>query len=197
MRRGFSILALALALLLAMTGCSMVELNEERDGQTVVAVVGGEEIYKKDFKETLNRTLMQSGIDPESTDSGVAEYVSYISTTTLNALVNQKIMLIKAKEMGLDTLTEEEQATVQASYDDTIATLKESAEATITQQNTDNNVTMSEAEFNTAVDKEIDAAFAAMYFTRESNMAYLELYAIMDKVQDKVTAVSYTHLADD
>ena len=187
MRRGFSILALALALLLAMTGCSMVELNEERDGQTVVAVVGGEEIYKKDFKETLNRTLMQSGIDPESTDSGVAEYVSYISTTTLNALVNQKIMLIKAKEMGLDTLTEEEQATVQASYDDTIATLKESAEATITQQNTDNNVTMSEAEFNTAVDKEIDAAFEAMYFTRESYMDYLELYAIMDKVQDKVT----------
>ena len=168
-------MALALALLLAMTGCSMVELNEERDGQTVVAVVGGEEIYKKDFKETLNRTLMQSGIDPESTDSGVAEYVSYISTTTLNALVNQKIMLIKAKEMGLDTLTEEEQATVQASYDDTIATLKESAEATITQQNTDNNVTMSEAEFNTAVDKEIDAAFEAMYFTRESYMDYLEL----------------------
>ena len=76
---------------------------------------------------------------------------------------------------------------MQASYDDTIATLKESAEATITQQNTDNNVTMSEAEFNTAVEKEIDAAFEAMYFTRESYMDYLELYAIMDKVQDKVT----------
>lgn len=47
MRRGFSILALALALLLAMTGCSMVQVNEERDGRRLSPLLAARKYIRR------------------------------------------------------------------------------------------------------------------------------------------------------
>ena len=187
MKKIYSLLALTMALLMMLTGCSMVQINADRDGQTVVAVVNGKDILKKDYVESFQRTLIQSGMDPNNLNGISDEYVAYYAAAALETMINQEVMLLKAKEMGLDTLTEEEKAEIQKEYDEIMQTMRETAVTMIEADNEQNGKTMSEAELEKAIETSVDNTLASMYYTRESFLENLEMYAILDKVEAEST----------
>jgi len=199
MKKIYSILALTMAMLLMLTGCSMVQINAERDGQTVVAVVNGKDILKKDYEQNFQRTLIQSGMDINNLDAVADEYVTYYAASALETMINQEVMLLKAKEMGLDTLTEEEKAEIQKEYDEIMETMRAMAESLIINDLLTENADMTEEEQKkaiekmseedrlAAIEKGVDSTLSSMFYTRESFLENLQMYAILDKVEAKVT----------
>ena len=199
MKKIYSILALFMAMLLMLTGCSMVQINADRDGQTVVAVVNGKNILKKDYEQNFQRTLIQSGMDISNLSSVADEYVAYYAASALETMINQEVMLLKAEEMGLNTLSEEEKAEIQQEYDEIMETMRAMAETMIINDLLAENADMTEEEQKEAieklseedrlkaVEKGVDSTLSSMYYTRESFLENLQMYAILDKVEDEVT----------
>lgn len=110
--RFWKLLALALALTMALTGCSLIEIDQEMDMAEVVAEVGGVKITKGEVLDVYNYQVEymnymysyygmgeMSASDREELKDDVLEY--YIEAE----LIRQK-----ADEMGLSNLSEEEYA---------------------------------------------------------------------------------------
>lgn len=124
-KRTFRLLALALALMLALTGCSMIEVDKEMDDAEVIIKVNDTELLKKDVMatyETYKANLqyqyqMYSAFGYSLTMPSDDE----IKQNVVDALVMQEVRKQKAAELGLDQLTDEELATVsetaQSNYD--------------------------------------------------------------------------------
>lgn len=184
MKRIVTVLSLALALMLSLSACSMVKLNEERDGKTVVAVVGNTKILKSDYKLMLERTLNNYGLDPRSSSTDTASYVEYYSTNTLDALVNQELMMQKAQEMGILPLTDEDEKDFEESYKATLESLYDAARASIVPEEGAEDV---EEDTEKMVQAMIDEYFASMLFDEPSYKEYTKTFYIMDKVEAECT----------
>lgn len=74
------------------------------------------EMFRKEYKYYL----VNSGIDDDTAEM-VAEMCKTQRSKIINYLVNEQIILRKAKEMGIYDLTEEEQREVDEDFDDKIA----------------------------------------------------------------------------
>lgn len=97
---------LAVILLVAMlSGCSLVTVNPEK---VVVATVGEETITKADFDAYLNAYLSGYGYTIESPE--IAERLPEIKASIIDVLVEEKVLDMKIKELGLDQITEEDKA---------------------------------------------------------------------------------------
>ena len=109
------LLALVLALTLVMSGCSMIEVDKEKDNAQTAAVVGGEVITKGEAQSLYDYyvdyyTYLYSyyGLSSDSLD------LETLKQNALDALVEQKLVAQKAAELGLDQLTDEQKAEVEA-----------------------------------------------------------------------------------
>lgn len=125
---------LALAVLMTLSGCSMIEIDEEREAAQTVAEVGGEKItygevidqyryelaYYASYGETYSYMNANYG-----TNYYVPSDANDLKEHVLDEFVQDRLLKQKAKELGVDSLTDEklaELAQEAAEYTDTLVT---------------------------------------------------------------------------
>lgn len=109
-----TLLASVMALvLLASAGCGLVQVNEERDAQTVVAVVGDTKLLKGDFNKLYASNKANAGITDEIEQSGdYTDEINQFKDQVVDYMVEEEIALQEAARRGI-TLTAEEEQQVQ------------------------------------------------------------------------------------
>ncbi len=130
--RKAALAALLLAAVLFLSGCNLVVKDPAVDAKQVILSVNGEEVTKADFTRYLdnayNRALEQQqqmqqyGYPAQPIDQAL------LLQTTLDNTAKDKLLHQKAHELGLDELTEEEQAALdeqaEADYADILEQVK-------------------------------------------------------------------------
>lgn len=189
MKKLFAGITLLLAAAMLLCSCSMVKINEERDGESIVATIGDDvKITKAEFKDYYYRMMATYGLDPEDDSEDMQAYLDLYAQTALTSLVNSKVLMLKAKEMGVDTLSDEELADVQQQYDDVIEQETELISSALTTENETNGVTMTDSEFEKEVEKRLEEDLAQLYYTKDSLYQEFYDYAIYDHVYDEIYA---------
>jgi parvulin-like peptidyl-prolyl isomerase len=109
-----ALLASVMALvLLASAGCGLVQVNEERDAQTVVAVVGDTKLLKGDFNKLYASNKANAGITDEIEQSGdYTDEINKFKNQVVDYMVEEELALQEAARRGI-TLTPEEDQKVQ------------------------------------------------------------------------------------
>ena len=106
-RKFFAVCSLALALVLALTGCNLVKVDEAMDAASVVASFDGGQVTKGEVEPMYTYyvnyyNMLSSYYGYQISTDGLLEGVT-------ESAVQQKIILNKAEELGLASLTEEEE----------------------------------------------------------------------------------------
>ena len=99
--------ALAVTVLMAagiFSGCTLVQVDAEADGNRVVAVVKGEEILKKDWYSLYYMYYMYYG------SSADEETLEELKNIALDSLIYQTLWEQKAREAGYFEFTDEQRA---------------------------------------------------------------------------------------
>lgn len=110
-RRILKFAALLCALVLALTGCNLVQIDEEMDSAEVIATFNGGTVTKGE--------VMPSYESSKEYYEYLSSYYGYTFATdgllegVVDDIVQEKVLLVKAAELGLDVLTEEEEAEVK------------------------------------------------------------------------------------
>ena len=115
-----ALLALMMAAILLLSGCALIKKDQAVDDATEIIRMGDQVITKKEVKALTNSVLsnysqsMQmyynQGIDMED-----PKYVSMAQEEAINQFKNDLALTAKAKELGLDQLTDEELEAVKTS----------------------------------------------------------------------------------
>lgn len=177
----------ALILAGAISGCSVkVGTNNEPDLDTIIAEPGtpgydkGLEVTYGDFKREYDYTVKGAGIE-DDTDSMYAEVCKNQRNTIITYLINEKIIMKKAKEMGVDTLTEEEMDAVEEEFnsivDEQIKTYGENAD-----YGTVEATSVSDDEKTERGSKEFDEFLSSCGLTRDDLLTWQVNSAITDKL---------------
>jgi|GEM_PF-255888 len=108
------VLVLVAAMVLSTSACSLVSKDEEKDAAQVVATVNGVEILKSDVYASLRSSGFNYYGDPEFffAEENAEQYKDE-ATNVLNSLISDEVSAQKAKELGLDVLTDEEMADLE------------------------------------------------------------------------------------
>jgi len=93
--------AIVLAFGLIFAGCSMVEVNEERDRETIIAKVGDEVVLKGELQDVYDMYQMY-GYYPEDFDTDPQQRETYKTAVEelINSMVDTKVIEIMAVEKG-------------------------------------------------------------------------------------------------
>lgn len=127
--RKIACLITAAAAALSMCGCSVkLGTNKKIKDDAIVAHATGETAQGKtglditygEFKHEYLYYLKSRGITDDSEES-VAETCKSQRSTIIDYLISERIILDKAKELGLDVLTDEELAAVDEEFDAQVA----------------------------------------------------------------------------
>ena len=110
-------MALAGAMILTFSGCSLVERTPESIGKTVLAKVGKEKITRADVDKIMYYQLQQYksqyGDDFENDDS-IKDTLKQTRTSALNSLVEEKVLFAKQEEIGAEFTDDEIQTEVDS-----------------------------------------------------------------------------------
>lgn len=187
MKKLTACMALVLCLMMVLTGCNMVEKNADRDGAQVVAVVGGEEILKREFNEALANTLYNYGMTVEDLDS--EEYASIADTfreQVLDMMINSEVEVITARMMGYGTLTAEEEDEIRIQIEDLHNTWTDDYTAQVMNEDASKDLNADE------IAEEVKTRIAAMRetygYTDEYIRAIFEDQFVANKLYEAVTA---------
>ena len=109
-----AMLAALMAMILLLSGCALIVKDQAVDNATPIIRMGDQVITKDKVKSTTDYylnlyaqyNLIQDPTDPES--------VSYMQDMAIEALKEDMVLTAKAKELGLDQLTDEELENVKA-----------------------------------------------------------------------------------
>jgi len=115
MKKLTSLTAALLALLMILSGCSMIRVNEERDDQVVVATVNGTKLLKGDYKQMLTQYLSYMGVTLQNAAANGVDLES-VRTSLLDQMVQQEVERQMAEKFGFTNLTEEQLAEVQEQF---------------------------------------------------------------------------------
>lgn len=126
-----ALLALLLVLTMILSGCSLIVKDEAVDAARVVIRVGDDTYTKAQVQYQIQNqvnymTALYSmyGITFDSTN---AEVMNNLTDSVINSLVEQSVLLAKAKELGLDALTDEEKTKVEEDTASQLDSLRQSA----------------------------------------------------------------------
>lgn len=175
----------------AISGCSVkVGTNAEPELDAVIAepTNGADESGLKvtygDFKREYDYALKGVGIE-DDTDSNYAEVCKNQRNTIITYLINEKIILKKANEMGIASLTEEEMNAVEEEYNSLI-----DEQVKIYGENADYGTveasSVSDDEKTERGNKEFDEFLARCNLTRDDLLTWQTNSAITDKVIDEI-----------
>lgn len=94
-----------------LAGCGMVRVNPEVDNNTVVAKVSGEEVKKEEFKKVFeifkNQYEQQFGTEIWDQEIEGRKFIEVARERLLDMLVDEKLQLKKAAELGIAVTDEE------------------------------------------------------------------------------------------
>lgn len=187
--RSKKILCAGAAVLLAGTvsGCSVkVGTNAEPDLGTIVAEPEapgydkGLEVTYGEFKREYDYAVKGAGIE-DDTDPSYSDACKTQRSTIITYLINEKIILKKANEMGLGTLTEEEMSEVEKEYNSLI-----DEQVKIYGDNADYGTveasSVSDDDKTERGNKEFDDFLAGCNLTRDDLLTWQKNSAVTDKL---------------
>ena len=194
MMKKFLILALCVALVFTSTACGALDslksllgskTDDESDSAENVATVNSVNITTKRYEDTLNESLASQGLDLDTlTEQYGAEETANYKNYILEELIVQELMVQKAAELGLDTLSDEELTQVEAdvqSYKDEVRSYIES-----TISNDDGEYT--DEELQEEIDKQYDAYMEEKGYTEDYILNEFKRNAVLQKVYNSVIA---------
>ena len=118
-----SLLALALALTLFLTGCTLVQKDPVVDAATEILRLGDAVVTKGEVQEQvdyqLNYMAYLNSMYGYIYDHTSADNIAYVRNSVIDSFKTKLVTDAKIKEMGLDQLTEEEQAEIQEKAEST------------------------------------------------------------------------------
>jgi hypothetical protein len=109
----------------ALTACSMISVDPEKDANQVVAVVGDKQILKKEYTEQFNYLMSAYGYDETYIkDPGNKETVDSMKKSVLDQMVADEVAYQYAIANGMD-LTDAEKQETQDNLNETIESYKD------------------------------------------------------------------------
>lgn len=126
-----ALLALLLVLTMILSGCSLIVKDEAVDAARVVIRVGDDTYTKAQVQAQIqNQVNYMTAVYSRyglSFDSTNADVMSSLTDSVLNSLVERSVLLAKAKELGLDQLTDEEKTKIEENTASQLDSLRQSA----------------------------------------------------------------------
>ena len=118
-----ALLALLLALTMLLTGCTLVQKDQAVDAATVILQLGDQTVTKGEVQEEVENQLDYMSyvysMYGYSFDATSAEAIADARQEAINTLKTELVSNAKIAELGLDQLTEEEEAQVKAQAEET------------------------------------------------------------------------------
>jgi len=114
-----SLLALLLAAMLVMSGCSLITVDKEVDNARIIVDVNGETVNKATVQNMIDYQINQNAYTNQMYEAYLGMSANLptdqasIQPTVIENYVSNLVAQQKIRELGLDQLTEEEQAQVQ------------------------------------------------------------------------------------
>ena len=105
-RRIFKLIALTFVVAIALSGCNLVKVDETMDKAEVVATFNGGTVTKGEVEPAYQSALAY--YEYLSSYYGYAFPTDGLLETTVDALVENKVQLAKAEELGMSLTAEEE-----------------------------------------------------------------------------------------
>ena len=174
-KKCFSLMIVVSMLLVGLFGCTGCGGNDP-----VIAIVNGAGIKNSEFREMFDYYSIQFGItDPESEDN--QDYVAYLKDYIISYLVDEKVQLDKAKELGVATLSKEETEQVTKDVDELFDTWYNEFRQGLLNSGTE----YSEEELDAQIKKMLDQYLTENALTREYiTEVYTKSY-ILEKVYNE------------
>jgi len=127
-----ALLALMLVLTLMLSGCALIVKDQAVDNATEIIRMGDQVITKDKVKEEIQNELdynaYYASLLGQSYDTTDPQVIASAQEEAVASLKKDLVLTAKAKELGLDQLTDEEEETVkteaQESYDSAIEYIK-------------------------------------------------------------------------
>lgn len=183
----------AAAAALSMCGCSVkFGTNRKIKDDAVVAHAAGEaaqgktglDITYEEFRREYLYYLKARGITDDSEES-VAETCKSQRSTIINYLISERIILDKAKEMGLDALTDEERAAVDEEFEAQVAEQVEYFGSKADYGTLAEGETVTDKEKEERGNADFDAYLAECGLTRDNLYMWQVNAALTNKVVDE------------
>lgn len=152
------------------------------DGPTI-ATVNGQKITNAQYRQIFDFYAKQYGLtDPTSEDN--ADTIEYLQNAIVDMLIDEEVQMQKAREMGLDALSTEEEAQVDTQVTEMLAYWKQQFTSIVQLENAD----LSEEELAAKADEEVQNYLTELGYTQESLRADLRLSFILSKLSEATTA---------
>ncbi len=127
-----ALLAAMMAMVLLLSGCALIVKDEAVDNATVILKMGDQEITKEKVQAQVNNELdymaYYYNLYGQSYDVTDPDNIAQAQEEAIESLKKDLALTAKAKELGLDQLTDEEKESVQTeaqkSYDDALDYVK-------------------------------------------------------------------------
>ncbi|MCG8511428.1 MAG: hypothetical protein MI741_19615, partial [Rhodospirillales bacterium] len=177
----FRIAALAMASVIALSGCTLVSPDEERIANQVVATVNGAQIYKYEVDAVAQQYIMLYGIDPESEDEAVQAQYEEILNGIMDSHVRSEVMLQKGAELDIG-LTDEQKQENRTEADEQFANIKSGIRTTVEEEAKDDSTMDVDAE----VEKRYEAYLEDSGATPDSYYEDLNEQDLITEVQNYV-----------
>ena len=127
-----ALLALLLALMMTLSSCALIQKDVEKDRAQEIVRVGDTVITKGEVQDEVNYQLSYMayyyamfGLNYDTTNP---ENIADMQDQVIDMLVENAVLTAKAKELGLDQLTDEEMAEVTELADDAWESNRESVQ---------------------------------------------------------------------
>ncbi len=185
--RKIKVIAVLLVFAMLFAGCNLVEVNEDRDMQRIVAKVEGKTITKEEYANAYYYNIQMYmyyygyTVDDLTTD----EMTEYLQEYAIESMINQKIMEVKAEEYGCYDFTQEELDEIDLQYTELIDTYRESAKNTV--EADEANADKSEDELSKLIDEELDKRLEDLDIDKEGYLQSLKDQKAVEKLEDIIT----------
>ena len=172
---------LAVLLVVAVSGCSMVRVNEKKDRNTVVAKVNGEKILKGKLLDQYQQYAASYGVSDEDKDQ-----VKSVKASILDGLINQELVRQKAEKAG-HKANDKNRAQAEKEYEQTVADYAKSLQQKAEQDKADkekadqNKNTDQNVDYEKRARAEMKKSLQSMHMTKKD---YIEFVAENIAIQD-------------
>ncbi len=173
------------------TAATLNQGVEPRTDVIVAKATGGEnagmlQISYEEFRKEYMYYLVNNGITDDNASADIAEKCMSYRSTLINSLINERVILAKAWELGFYTLTEEELRAIDEEFESMtaqqITNYGEQAALSASSQ----GYAMTDEEKATAGNKKLDDMLAACRMTRDDLKWWGQSSKISEKLQEEL-----------
>ncbi len=180
---------MVLALVLSVSACSLISKDEDKDAAQVVATVNGVDILKSEVYSSLKADGFNTYGDAEYYFAEEnADAYKEAAASTLDSLISAEIANQKAKELGLDTFTDDELTEMEANAKSYYDYYSSQIESSILESNLQYGTTMTDEEVAEQVATMMTNYFGLDDPSVEGMLALLKDYQIQTNIQNYLTA---------